>query len=362
MVSKFAFIDEEFLRKEYIVPRLTDEQLAQKLNCSSGTIKNKRRLFGIAANKGHTLLNKTFEKLIVVEEAGRNHWKQILWKCRCQCGNETIVHGRNLENGDTKSCGCLKNRTNEDNPKWKGYKTITGSFWCHVKRRAINRELDWSLTKEEAFSIFEKQNFVCYFTGLDIKAKNASIDRLDSNKGYVLDNIVWTHKDVNVMKWDFSVDYFFKLCNLVVTKRDSKDSKDSKDSNVQLFEKNINWRGHGNISAKQWGDIQRSAKSSRRGKNRNLLFDLKIEDAWEIFLHQHGLCAITGIPLYFPKSMKEFSLKTASLDRKDSSSYYFKENVWWVHKDINKMKYKFSFEYFVFLCELVVKNSKKEIF
>ena len=28
------------------------------------------------------------------------------WKCKCQCGNETIVDTRNLKSGHTKSCGC----------------------------------------------------------------------------------------------------------------------------------------------------------------------------------------------------------------------------------------------------------------
>lgn len=29
------------------------------------------------------------------------------WKCKCSCGNETIVDTRNLNSGHTKSCGCL---------------------------------------------------------------------------------------------------------------------------------------------------------------------------------------------------------------------------------------------------------------
>ena len=32
----------------------------------------------------------------------------IFWKCYCDCGNEIIVNGQNLRNGSTKSCGCLR--------------------------------------------------------------------------------------------------------------------------------------------------------------------------------------------------------------------------------------------------------------
>lgn len=32
----------------------------------------------------------------------------IRWKCRCCCGQETVVIGHNLRSGNTKSCGCMK--------------------------------------------------------------------------------------------------------------------------------------------------------------------------------------------------------------------------------------------------------------
>ena len=30
------------------------------------------------------------------------------WLCKCECGNETVVIGRNLKDGRTRSCGCLR--------------------------------------------------------------------------------------------------------------------------------------------------------------------------------------------------------------------------------------------------------------
>ena len=41
----------------------------------------------------------------------------------------------------------------------------------------------------------------------------ASLDRIDSKKGYIEGNIQWVHKDINRMKWAFNEDYFIKLCN-----------------------------------------------------------------------------------------------------------------------------------------------------
>lgn len=47
-------------------------------------------------------------RLLVLYECGRSKNGQVLWKCRCDCGNECIVRGDRLKNQQTQSCGCLK--------------------------------------------------------------------------------------------------------------------------------------------------------------------------------------------------------------------------------------------------------------
>lgn len=53
------------------------------------------------------LTGQQFERLTVIEEAGRNNRKEVLWKCKCACGNFTEVTTYRLRKGETKSCGCL---------------------------------------------------------------------------------------------------------------------------------------------------------------------------------------------------------------------------------------------------------------
>ena len=54
------------------------------------------------------LTGKKFGRLTVIERAENKKEGRVCWKCKCDCGNETIVTGKNLRSGHTTSCGCLK--------------------------------------------------------------------------------------------------------------------------------------------------------------------------------------------------------------------------------------------------------------
>ncbi len=55
-----------------------------------------------------------FGKLVAIENVGKDKYNNYLWRCRCDCGNETVVASTQLRQGKTKSCGCLqRERTSE---------------------------------------------------------------------------------------------------------------------------------------------------------------------------------------------------------------------------------------------------------
>ena len=59
---------------------------------------------------------KRFGKLIVIKYVGKQKGVHY-WKCKCDCGKETIVSQTNLQNGHTKSCGCLQTESGIKNLK-----------------------------------------------------------------------------------------------------------------------------------------------------------------------------------------------------------------------------------------------------
>lgn len=133
-----------------------------KCLCNCGTIKV---VNGNNLRRGHTkscgclnrekvsetnkidLKGQRFSRLTVLEEYGRDKWYSILWKCKCDCGNKTIVSSNSLKSGNTKSCGCLqKERSSETNkgknsPRYKHGLTITKGYICNKAQRRNAKKL-----------------------------------------------------------------------------------------------------------------------------------------------------------------------------------------------------------------------------
>lgn len=54
------------------------------------------------------LIGQRFGKLVVIEKLNKsNKFNRVLYKCKCDCGNEIIVPSSSLTTGHTNSCGCL---------------------------------------------------------------------------------------------------------------------------------------------------------------------------------------------------------------------------------------------------------------
>lgn len=64
------------------------------------------------------LTGQRFGKWSVVSRAENNKHGLAMWRCRCDCGEESIVSGENLRNGASSSCGCVsREKTRDRNTK-----------------------------------------------------------------------------------------------------------------------------------------------------------------------------------------------------------------------------------------------------
>lgn len=71
----------------------------------------------MAAHNFIDLAGRQVGRLSVIALADeRGSHGEAKWRCRCECGSDTVVLGQKLRTGYTKSCGCLKNRSGSENP------------------------------------------------------------------------------------------------------------------------------------------------------------------------------------------------------------------------------------------------------
>lgn len=201
-----------------------------KCLCDCG---NKKEIYSSALVQGrttscgcsiHHVLNigDKFNQLTIIKPFyGKDKNNNYLCKCRCICGKEVVISTHQLVRNKTKSCGCLRNR--KKTGKFSGYGDIYGGFWGHIKEGARRRKIPFEIDIKFAWNLFLKQNRKCAISGIplefhtDSTASNcsASLDRIDSSKGYLKKNVQWVHKDINWMKQDYSQEEFIHYCKII---------------------------------------------------------------------------------------------------------------------------------------------------
>ena len=83
----------------------------------------------------------------------------------------------------------------------------------HISRKS-NSHIKCELTYDDVVQIYDNQNGKCYYTGLEMVLLGAkspykiSIDRIDSNKNYSVDNCVLCCQCINYAKNMYSVEEF----------------------------------------------------------------------------------------------------------------------------------------------------------
>jgi hypothetical protein len=108
---------------------------------------------------------------------------------------------------------------------WKGIGEMSGSHWGQIQASAKIRGLDVRVTHQDVWDLFLAQERKCALTGTPIQFAaigddtgetcTASLDRIDSNQGYIPGNIQWVDKRLQRMKWDLPQQEFVDLCRAV---------------------------------------------------------------------------------------------------------------------------------------------------
>lgn len=138
------------------------------------------------------LTGQRFGKLTVIGLAGREN-KRLIWRCKCDCGNEKNIAARYLQEGKSHSCGCI---VTVGKPTHGDSTSRLHRIWKGMKDRCNNPKVkDYALYGARGIRVCEEwsndySKFMKWAKENGYK-DNLSIDRINNDGNYEPGNCCW---------------------------------------------------------------------------------------------------------------------------------------------------------------------------
>ncbi len=142
------------------------------------------------------LTGSTFDDLTVVRKSRVSERREQMWFCLCKCGNSREVTSRHLTKGKVRNCGC--------NRKVSSKKFVTEELkstydtWCNMKQRCYyTLNHNYSYYGGRGITVCPRwlESFLYFLQDMGKKPPGASIDRINCDGNYCLENCRWATKD-----------------------------------------------------------------------------------------------------------------------------------------------------------------------
>jgi hypothetical protein len=152
----------------------------------------------IPNRKRDNLEGQRFGRLIV-QNVNRLGSRGRYWQCLCDCGNTKFIVGYDLKSGKTQSCGCIQKEKARESAKNRNTThgmthTKVWECWVSMVQRCTNpnRQCYRHYGGRGINICDEWLEFSNFYKDMgNPPTEEHSVDRIDNNKGYYLENCRW---------------------------------------------------------------------------------------------------------------------------------------------------------------------------